>query len=432
MLKKFKEKLGKLLSKKDIESEKKEKIELNLKELKEKISEKEKEIFKELNNEDFLQEVLKLVEKIKTENIILRKIDLSEKKEKERVKTIVLKNKNNLCDEIENFYQRAENEINKKENSEKLAKSILNLVEILNKNTSKSYSKAAYLIGKEIQNVVDSIYELKKHCSNFLKKNSETIKKKEKLSKLKNLLNQFHTKNNSKKVVEKILLELSKQITNFEQKRKENLKEIENLEKSSDYKKMIDLQEKIENNENLLRRNKEKINGLINSKLLERFIHSRPDKKMSDLASEYLANPEKTLLKDVKDNSFEIISILKKAIETIKSEEENIDPKKRKKLISDVSLDKSRFKELADERNKLFEQQFSYKKEIQIIKDKLNIEKIQENTENLNEKIQDAKDEKNKYKSSLDKIEKELKEIKTNIQNSFLEIFQKNLELKKN
>ena len=180
------------------------------------LDEKQKEI-EELYREkiEILHKEIDLVlEKIEEDVLVLEKVDISRKKEQERLKDIVNLSKRDYAASAKKFAaEMREDKIGARGKIERFATL-----------SNKSYMKANFLIGKELENIKNGIVKIKKLDSDFLRENSELISKREKIQ-------DFFRKNKEKKSKEKIKSGIEKDISDSEKLCEEYDDKLKSLEK---------------------------------------------------------------------------------------------------------------------------------------------------------------------------------------------------------
>lgn len=230
----------------------------------------------------------------------LEMIDLSEKKEHEKIKIVVGENLRLYISYVQRFLEDA-----RKLSFLDLEQDLNRIVLVLRDFESKSnisFQKATILIGEDLANVRKIIREfglffngVSEECRNVL----ESARKVKKLSENLNALNDNMT---YKRESEEKISSLEKDILkNLEEKEKLE-KEIENISKSDRYSD--DLRNKEERRENLkvIDREIESLKKKIDLKSLIKKVHG--DSKKSKLVGDYTRDFKLALLND---NEFEII-----------------------------------------------------------------------------------------------------------------------------
>lgn len=380
------------------------KKELNILELENWLKERDKEVEIQLKKEtQNLHSQLSInLEKLETELKILESVNLQERKEHERIKQITELGKieyiNAVRKLIESLNQKSpppyiNNEINKFAIS-----------------SQKSHFKATHLIGKEIEDIMNTISLIRKLENDFLKVNETILKEQTTIENLINrikerqmLLENRNTIIKEKENTEKYSQEIKKEIGKLEIK-------IEEIIKSPEAQKREKLIIEKEKKEEELKIQELNIKNIIDRRVLEKYSHLNKNRytKIEKEMQNYMEDPIPALLSD---NNLIIKSILEECIKEIKMGSINI--KDSDKIISKLSLGKDSL----PEHKKSIK---TIRKEIQSIEAK--ISNIQLATSSIqNEKLQkEIKLEENKGHFDIlskkeEKLQNKIKEINLQI-----------------
>lgn len=301
---------------------------------------KEKEIGGEYKTkiEELHKEIDLILEKISEDIGVLDKIDISEKKEQEKLKDIVSLSKRDYVFQARKFVELLGED----------KKAIGKEIEKFLRQSSKSYMKANFLIGQELGNIKEGIVKIKKLNEDFARDNSELIFKREKIK-------EFLKKNKNRKNKEKIKREIEKKILEneefckeFDKKLIEIGKKVEEIKSGSDYKEREKLIVEKEEIEKKLKDGEGKVKELLDRKVLEKYIHLDLDGKK--VAEKYVLDCAGSFLED---SDLEIIGIIGEVRKKILSGEINI--KNSQKFLEKLCISREGFVSLQDELNGLRE-----------------------------------------------------------------------------
>ncbi len=377
------------------------KKELNILELENWLKERDKEIEIQLKKEtQNLHSQLSInLEKLETELKILESVNLQERKEHERIKQITELGKNEYINAVRKLIESL--------NQKSPPPYINNEINKFAISSQKSHFKATHLIGKEIENIMNTISSIRKLENDFLKVNEAIIKEQTTIENLINrikerqtLLETRNTVIKEKENTEKYSNTIKEEIEKLEIKIKEIIKSPEAQKRE----KLIIEKEKKEEELKIQELN---IKNIIDRRILEKYSHLNRSKIEKNMQN-YMENPIVTLLSD--DNLI-IKSILEECIKEIKMGSINI--KDPDKTISKISAGKDSL----PEHKKSIK---TIRKEIQSIEAK--ISNIQLATSSIqNEKLQkEIKLEENKGHFDIlskkeEKLQNKIKEINLQI-----------------
>ena len=154
--------------KKEIEKVKLEDLEKLIKDKREKIKESEKRIIQEI-----YPLITSLTEGLKEGIKGIEKIDLSKRREEERIKRIVYENLGYYSENVTNLIEELE-KINK-ESIEELEKDIKKTLEEFSKKSKSSFEKSTIIVGEEIANIEEKVKIFFKEFNRILESNKEII-----------------------------------------------------------------------------------------------------------------------------------------------------------------------------------------------------------------------------------------------------------------
>lgn len=359
---------------KDKEEIKVEKI--SIAELKPWLLAKKRQIEKQ--EEDFLklalQRIYQLIQELEQELAILKKINVDEKKAEEKLKLIVKENLNNYIDYLERLVSRLR-EINKEK---EIIEKINSIFSDFKKRSSISFEKATFLIGKELENVKESIGNFFRDLEKILEENKELIDRSKIISSVEKKIEKLNEIEKIRCEIEKLINEHNNKINSLKDGIKTKEEEIENIKKSERFLAESKKKEELEKKKEELEKEIYKLRETIDFKSLANFFHSF--QKEMDIIKAYKENFKNAFQKNWGED---ILSLLKEAklqnINMLNKIEEIIE---KKKEIESTIIDRSELEDLETEIRKI-------KSEIQVLNSKkFTEEKKHENLDrNLNEVI---------------------------------------------
>ncbi len=388
--------------------EESEQKELQLQELENWLNERNTFIEKELKekSKNIQNQITILIEKLEEETKILEKLDLKEKREGERIKQITELGKKDYIQAVEKLIQ-----------SLKDKKEIFNIPYEINKfavSSAKSHYKATHLIGKEIENITNTIKEIRKLNENFLKENLELIKSSNLIKFLINTNLEMKRSKDSKHEIEEQIENIKKLIIKNQKEIDELEKEIKKMKESIEAKKREELVKEKIGIERDLKNLESKIKEIIDKRVLEKYLYLEKDKTKSNITQGYINDPITAILSD---ENLTFVEITKKIKEKITNKEILI--KDSSKIVEKISLNKEI---LLQYKNNLLKMQ----KQIKDLEKEIN--KIQLKTPELeNEKLRtEAKLEENNNHLEIllkkqEKIDSKIKEIFSNMASALMQ-----------
>ncbi|MBS3088327.1 hypothetical protein J4402_00950 [Candidatus Pacearchaeota archaeon] len=225
----------------------------------------------------------------------LERVDISGKKEQERLKDVVNLSKRDYVMASRKFVSEMRED--KTDVNGKIGR-FANL-------SGKSYMKANFLIGEELENIKEGIVKIKRLNAEFLRDNSELILKREKIQEF---LKKNREKKNREKVksgIEKDILDSEKLCREYEEKLENLGKEIERVKSGKEYAEREKLVLEKEETERKLKEISEKLNGLLDKKVLEKYIYLDLDGK--GIAEKYADDLIQAL---IEDSELKILSVI--------------------------------------------------------------------------------------------------------------------------
>ncbi len=375
----FIQKVKEFFKKEKIEEKQLEQIELD--NLSSWLTEKNNEIKKSLAEKTNISQsdLLILLNRLKEEIKALENVNINEKKEHERIKQITELGRKEYAQYLEKLIKKLE----QKESQPYISQEINKFSQL----SAKSHFKATQLIGKEIENIENTITEIRRLETNYLNKNSWLINKN-------NLLKLLIEKDNEIKSQEKNKLKIEAEINNikkiqreYEKNLKDTEKQLQEIKESPEAKEKESIIKKKQEREDSLRALEFEIKTLIDKRIIEKYLHIEKDKQVSKIAETYLNNPIEYLLID---KELKIIPLIEKIKQKI---EQNLIPiKDYKKAITKLSINEETFHDYKN----------NY---LSLIKE---IKEFEEKVLNIKVDVSHLEKEKQIYKYQLDDTQKNL------------------------
>jgi len=316
----------------------------------EKIPEHIEKLQKELSEKSHLieEEIEKnkstLISNLKNKILSLDSIKVEEKREHEKIKSIV---KENLQSYILQLKLLIDNLEKTKEDSpsKKLEKIDVHLRRF-QKHSFKNYERATILIGKEMLETKEAIISFSQEVNKIYSENQDSIKKLEEILKLKEL-----EKNTAS--IKKITNEIQRKIKDFEEEKnllQEQKEKSENIlakfKESDEYKKFLLKKSQSEFQLSQLKASSQKIKDEINLKSLQKQFYEIEEKK--EIIKKYKDNFLQTLSQDDEMLLLKILPQDSPSVNEIIFLKENYD-KLIKENLSDPSIDyQSQLKQMSE------------------------------------------------------------------------------------
>ena len=383
-----------------------EKKEVNIKDIGNFLNNEKSEVEKSLQEkkERLKQELFIILDKLEENLRILLEVDISKKKGDERLKQIneigVRDYSNTLDIFIRKLRDKEFDVINIDKEMEKFIKS-----------SGKSYAKATLLIGKEIENISYDISNLKKLGEDFIKENSDLIKKQENII---SLLKKYDKKTENEEKKSEILEEIEK-IEKISETEKNNLididKKLNNLKESSDYKQKEELIISKNKKEEDLKIIESKVRLLLDRRIFEKYIYLEDDTSNKIVAKEYIDDPVKKLKLD---EDLQILDILKDIKNKI--EQGLLDVKDPDKVMKKIDIPKEVLFEYRSNILRLNEEIKKIEEKINYLLSNLsNLDEILKEKLKIENKIEDNKNDIINLTKRLDKMEEIISNLNSEI-----------------
>lgn len=245
-----------------------------------------------------------LLAEFKEELIILGRVDVDVKKAEERVKLIVKENLNLYMHFLERFIE----DLGKIQygDSHILIREIDELFISFDKKSKMSFEKATFLIGKEFENVKNSIKKFFIDFKDILRDNKEAIENSQLILLIEKRISDIRECEDIEKSVEKTIKEVELGIKNNEKNRGDMEAKIRFIKESKDYREIIEKQDRIKNEGEEIKKKISHIRSLIDFKTLQRIYHTNGKKmnRINELQNDFLEN----FYSDYGDSIIEIVA----------------------------------------------------------------------------------------------------------------------------
>ena len=202
---------------------------------------------------------------------ILEKVDYKSKKAEDRLKLIVEENLGNYLIHLKEFIEKLSNLEN--QNLEKVVDNTNKIFSDFDKKSYMNYQKATILIGKEIGNIKESTINLSKYLKKIFNQNSELINSSKKLNSIKSKLDEIDEIKKSAEKTNNEIKELEDKLIKINNKNKDFTQEIEKIKKRSNYIENLKKQEKVQINNEKIKKEIDELRKIIDFKVLSNIFH---------------------------------------------------------------------------------------------------------------------------------------------------------------
>jgi hypothetical protein len=286
----------------------------------------------------------------------LRKVNIDNRKEQEKIKKIVMENFKDYIEYLEKLLE----DLGKIErNSEDYIAQVRRIFDTFRKNSGKSYEKSTILIGRQFEPVQKLFKEFYESFNEILINNKGVFDKTGRLKELRTAKNVFDSSKKAKEELEKYRGEIEGKISNLEKDKKSLENEEKKIKESSEFEEIVLRNKKIEEERRELNKEILRLKEKINFKQLLKNFHSdeKKTKVLLDLQNNFLQSLEKRKFEieemvqslgiDIKGDTNDILDRLKsQKIEKIEVEEKLEDINRRIKEASYKILElKEEFKD---------------------------------------------------------------------------------------
>jgi len=382
----------------------------------------EKESVERVNSAaaEFYSEIFEKKEELKELSEELKKFDLNKRKEPEKIKFIVNQNREAYLAFIAIFLLDIE-KINKEEEIEKNIEKIRKSLDNFTRQSARSYYIVNELIGKELKNITEKLKEIDELLGEFVSKNLELIARIKNISKLDEKIKDLLEKKKFEKEIEKNSLLIKEKKNEYEKKFQMLKEDIEKIKSSDDFKKSVELGEKIQIKEREIFDLSCFISQEANFKILDKYSYYSPENKK--------------IIDKFKDNSLEILPpenegqflrIVKECINLINQEKIQVKQWQKEKIIKSLmGLDKEKIKELREKHDSLKKELESLKK----MENPIRINEKQDDLDKISSEIKILEKEICLEEEKKGKLTGKIKEETAEIENSIHKIFNKRVKI---
>lgn len=337
-----------------------------------KLENKQEEIKKAIK-----EKIESYIQKLKEQIVIIKNVDLSKRKEEQKIKLIVQENVKGYLVYLEKFIRELENI-----KASDLMGYIIKINSVINnfsKLSRNSFEKATILVGEELSSTREMIKSLSQEISKIISESPE-LNRIQKISEIKCSLEIIESLEKiSKNISESIENKNLDKIDNEEISSKAN-EEISSLKKSPEYRELEKLNQGRQKNLEKLKQEAYDIKEKIDLKLLMNLFHSDEIKKK--LIESYQDNFLKALEEDTNLSLAEMIKTAKPElninIEEFRNRKKDLDKKIKSKIEQELEGREKEISKLGEQINNIVKQIKEHEKKISRLK-----EKKQEITNNL-------------------------------------------------
>ncbi len=289
----------------------------------------------------------KLLNELDEKIIILKNLDLDEKKAPERAKLIVRENLDKFIYYLNGLILDLK-EIDL-DSLEILINKINSLFSEFDKKSLMSFQKSTFLIGKELENISESITKFFKLFNKIIKENGDSIEFNKTILDIETKLIEVDDLEKTESENIEAIESIEEKILNFENEIQKSKKEIEEKKQSSEYVEQVKTKNRLETARTKLVIELQSLREIIDFKVLAKVYHSI-EEKMS-LIKEYKGNFKETFEKYGSENLIELTDIKGLNKELIKEKVENINEIKQE--IENIEIKKDITEDLEEEINNL-------------------------------------------------------------------------------
>ena len=323
---------------------------------------------------------------------VLKNIDIESKKAEDKIKSITDEGRKKYLGTIEIFIENL-NKL-KKDNLEKFVEDIIKIFLSFNKSSRMSYERATILIGKEMENIKETIWIFSKEIIRIFDENKKIINSSKIFYLVKIRLNKINEIKREIEGINETITSLDKKIIDKKEENKKLLKKIEEIKRSSEYLENMERENKINLLEEELENDILSLKQIIDFKSLSGFFHIfKEEMKIVRLHKEDFQNNFK------KDYGESILRLLNEAKLNSNNINERINNTKVKK--EEISKNKHKIKKYATSE--------LYSEITKIILEIGNLNNEKEKEEKRVEKLKYSKEE------IIKEIKSEIEELNVNI-----------------
>ena len=287
---------------------KKETEKMSIEELYSKIEDKLKESSKkkEALTKELVGKISLFEENLRGALETLENVDLSKRKEHEKLKTVVMDNYNLYCNHIKKLMEEI-GEIKKLELMEMMKKLSLSLNNF-GKRSAKSFEKATILIGEEMANTRKIINEFIREMNEVEKENTAFFEELNQIREIKEIFSELKENTAYQEEKDRHINQLKNELEKMKVEYDKMGKKIEEIKKSETYEKDLRIKAERGKDTREIERDFQNIKQKIDLKLLAKYFHL--DEKKSGKIKDYANNFRQAL---GEDENLEIIELVKAA-----------------------------------------------------------------------------------------------------------------------
>ncbi len=211
------------------------------------------------------------IKELKEKIDIAEKVDIESKKVEDRIKFVSDEGRKKYIESANDFIENLENL--EKVELEKLTERINKIFLDFNKSSHMNYERATILIGKEMGNIKKSLKVFSGDLIKIFEENKDIIDSLKKFSFIELELNKIIETDKTLGKIDEAVISLDKKVIEKKEENKKILEEIEKIKKSEDYVKDLERQEKIKLLEEELDKNLVDLKQVIDFKALANFFH---------------------------------------------------------------------------------------------------------------------------------------------------------------
>ncbi len=320
-----------------------------------------------------------LLEEIEQGLPALKKIDLSDRKEPERVKLIVLENLEKFIHLLERLIKDLK--IISAESLEDLINKINLSFSNFDRQSSINFQKATFLIGKELEGIQQKVSGFFSEFNRIIKENEIFFKREKLVLEAEELLFRFKKEEKTKKEILTFMESLKMQINKSEKKIKEYNQEIDSLKKTEEYAKQSKNKQELDNLKKEFNNNITSLKESLDFKALTQVYHSI--ETQMNIIKEFKQNFKESLEKYGKEKFLDLFSIKEIDQKKIRESIKNIEQIREK--INQINLNEDITEKIEKEADYLKKE--INDKEREILENEKRIKKIDENKRLLKDKI---------------------------------------------
>jgi hypothetical protein len=289
-------------------------------------------------------------------------INLDKKRENEKLKELVMENLSLYIAHLEKLSEDLR-KLKSKEAKEYIHE-MQSVFNAFSKNSATSFERATILIGKELEEIKRIIPLFVKNFNDKIKSNNYIFEKLVLIDDLKQNLKELEYLKNIKRQSNVSTKTIQTTIISLETEKQKTEKELYDFKKSKKYSEFIEEQSKLKHENKILNEDIFNLKQKIDFRLLSKHFHNHP--KKSKIISEYSEDFSDTLKKD---NTFEIINLIKEANQQI--DEQKLKQIQEKLVNKKIIKENETLSELENMPNRLEQDILNHKKDLEKEEEKI-------------------------------------------------------------